>query len=77
MPKFQTDQDKERLRRLMASPDFRHYVNMLWGDYKRAVAGVFGASSQDVDVKRGYALAIHTQLKDLGLDPDKPPMELI
>lgn len=73
--KFNTEQDQEVLARLKVNGDFRHYVNMLWGDYKKAVRAALHAPASDADLARGEARCLHEQLKSLGIDPDRLPME--
>lgn len=65
--KFQTEEQKAVLARLLQSGDFRYYVGMLSSEYEKAVADLLFSSPQDAEVKRGAARQLYTQLKELGM----------
>lgn len=65
--KFQTEEQKAVLARLVASGDFRYYVRMLSDEYEKAVHDLLFSPPQDAELKRGAARQLFSQLKELGM----------
>jgi hypothetical protein len=65
--KFQSQDEKDVLARLMLSSDFRYYVKMLGTDYEKAIADLLYGPPDQAESRRGHARALHDQLKSLGV----------